>query len=157
MQPGGFFFESLENRHLLSATPVPAAWAGYAANPQHTAISSAPSQNLKKLKWHTQVDLNPQFSGDELLIHYGSPVITAKNTVIVPVKTSASGIAAPTANSFGSNRRITSCPQVSGHPNSAPPSPPPAGSISPAPAAPFTGATAPTPPPEKPDKSPSTA
>ncbi len=91
MQPGGIFFESLENRQLLSATTTQPAWSSYAGNPQHTAISSTASQDLKKLKWHTQVDLDPQYDGDELLIHYGSPVISAKNTVIVPVKTSASG------------------------------------------------------------------
>ena len=62
-----------------------------ARNAQHTAVSSVASQNLDKLKWHTPVDLDPQYDGDELLIHYGSPVITANNTVIVPVKTSASG------------------------------------------------------------------
>jgi hypothetical protein len=37
------------------------------------------------------VDLNPQYSGSELLIHYGSPAITRSNTVIVPVKTGATG------------------------------------------------------------------
>jgi len=68
------------------------AWDGYAGNPQHTALSSVASQPLQSIRWQTPVDLDPQFAdGDELLIHYGSPVITPSNTVIVPVKTGATG------------------------------------------------------------------
>jgi hypothetical protein len=77
--------EALEERNLLSG----AFWAGYAKDAQHTAISSAPSQPLAAIHWQTPVDLQPQYSGGELLIHYGSPVITLANTVIVPVKTGA--------------------------------------------------------------------
>src|SRR5215211_3399650 len=71
---------------LATAAPV---WQGYAGNPQHSAISSVPSQPLHSILWQTPVDLNPQFSGDSLLIHYGSPLVTQANTVIVPVKTGA--------------------------------------------------------------------
>jgi hypothetical protein len=66
-------------------------WDGYAGDAQHTAVSGVASQALDVVHWQTPVDLAPQFSGDELLIHYGSPVITAANTVIVPVKTSSNG------------------------------------------------------------------
>ena len=64
-------------------------WQGYGLNPQHTALSPVASQSLGSILWQTPVDLNPQYNGDDLLIHYGSPLITAANTVIVPVKTGA--------------------------------------------------------------------
>ncbi len=78
--------EPLESRELLTAA---GGWAGYARDPQHTAISSYASQSLSNIAWQTPVDLAPQFSGNDLLIHYGSPLVTPVNTVIVPVKTGA--------------------------------------------------------------------
>jgi hypothetical protein len=66
-------------------------WAGYGRNAQHTALTPGPSQLPLVIRWSTPIDLNPQFSGGELLIHYGSPAITAANTIIVPVKTGATG------------------------------------------------------------------
>ena len=69
-----------------------ADWDGYAGNAQHTGGSSTTlSQPLAGIKWSAPVDLQPQYVGDDLLIHYGSPMITANNTVIVPVKTGATG------------------------------------------------------------------
>lgn len=65
-------------------------WSGYAGDPQHTSTSSVGSQPLQMIHWQTPVDLNPQFSGNDLLIHYGSPLVTQNDTVIVPVKTGAS-------------------------------------------------------------------
>ena len=47
------------------------------------------SQALQAIRWQTPVDLNPQYSGNDLLIHYGSPLMTSANTIIVPVKTGA--------------------------------------------------------------------
>ena len=70
------------------ASPI---WAEYAGNAQHTALSGVASQPLGGIRWQTPVDLAPQYSGNDLLIHYGSPLITQANTVIVPVKTGATG------------------------------------------------------------------
>jgi hypothetical protein len=75
----------------LWAQSIRFPWNGYGHDSQHDAIASVTSQPLNRILWQTPVDLNPQYSGSELLIHYGSPSITRSNTVIVPVKTGASG------------------------------------------------------------------
>jgi hypothetical protein len=64
-------------------------WQGFARDPQHSALSTVASQTMGSILWQTPVDLDPQYSGGELLIHYGSPLVTAANTVLVPVKTGA--------------------------------------------------------------------
>jgi len=76
-------------------TPSPAgdpAWAFYGGNAQHTAQSGVATQPLQRVRWSLPVDRQPPYrSGGFLLIHYGTPVISAANTVMVPVKTSSSG------------------------------------------------------------------
>jgi len=67
-------------------------WAGYAGNAQHQAQSAIASQPLQRVLWTTPVDLVPPYRASGfLLIHYGSPAISAANTVLVPVKTTATG------------------------------------------------------------------
>jgi hypothetical protein len=76
----------------VAARPTAAqAWPGFARDAQHTALGVGPSQLPEKIRWSTPVDQSPQYSGSDLLIHYGSPLITRVNTVIVPVKTGATG------------------------------------------------------------------
>jgi uncharacterized protein (TIGR03437 family) len=65
------------------------AWSGLARDAQHTSLSLIASQPLNRIRWSTPVDLDPQYSQGELLIHYGSPLITPGNTVLIPVKTGA--------------------------------------------------------------------
>jgi hypothetical protein len=72
------------------AAPPP-AWQGDAGNSQHTAAAPASGQALAKIHWRTPVDMDPQQSNGELLIHYAPPMITAANTVLLPVKTTATG------------------------------------------------------------------
>jgi hypothetical protein len=64
-------------------------WSGYGHDPQHTAISPVSSKPFGQILWQTPVDLNPQYSGNDLYIHYASPLVTRANTIIVPVKTGA--------------------------------------------------------------------
>jgi hypothetical protein len=68
------------------------AWFGYGRDAQHTAVSAIASQDLTRIAWTTAVDLAPQYTqSGALLTHYGSPVVTTRNTVVIPVKTTANG------------------------------------------------------------------
>ena len=69
------------------------AWPTFGGDAQHAALATVAAQPLGRILWQTPVDTAPQYGGggSYLLTHYGSPVITAKNTVLVPVKTTASG------------------------------------------------------------------
>src|ERR1700733_338299 len=71
----------------LNATAQTGAWLTTSHDEQHSALSTVQSQALDTIHWHVPVDLNPPQG--EILIHYGSPLVTAANTVIVPVKTAS--------------------------------------------------------------------
>jgi hypothetical protein len=59
-------------------------WASHSHDAQHTGVSSVASQPFGTIHWQVPVDLAPPTG--EIFIHYGSPLVTAANTVIVPVK-----------------------------------------------------------------------
>ena len=79
-------------------TPVPAppppippvtgpAWRGFGGDAQHRAQSAIATQDLTRIVWRTPVDTAPPYNaGGALLAHYGSPLCTTKNTVLVPVR-----------------------------------------------------------------------
>ncbi|HEV7578063.1 MAG TPA: hypothetical protein VGO85_18690 [Caldimonas sp.] len=68
------------------------AWPGFARDAQHTALGAIATQDLNRVSWSTPLDLAPPYRADgTLLVHYGSPVVTSHNTVVVPVKTGAAG------------------------------------------------------------------
>jgi hypothetical protein len=89
-------FRSLFLAALLSqwlpAQALSVPWRGYGHDPQHSGLSSFAAQALNRVKWSTPVDLVLEGSSGELLIHYGSPLVTAANTVIVPVRTNSSDV-----------------------------------------------------------------
>src|SRR5580692_4425369 len=70
---------------LTTRSSAQGAWLTHSHDEQHTALSTVQSQPLDAIHWHVPVDLHPPQG--EIFIHYGSPLITAANTVIVPVKT----------------------------------------------------------------------
>lgn len=81
---------------LQIATPAPAvagpAWRGFGSDARHSGVAAVASHDLNRIAWQVQVDLAPQYrASGALLTHYGSPVVTSHNTVIVPVKTGAAG------------------------------------------------------------------
>jgi hypothetical protein len=73
---------------LLGATRAMAqGWSGYGGDPEHSAVAAVAAQVPQVVRWSTPVDLQPQYNDGELLIHYGTPLITRLNTVLVTVKT----------------------------------------------------------------------
>jgi hypothetical protein len=70
---------------LVANAGAQTGWLTHAHDDHHTGLSHVQSQPLEAIHWSTPVDLHPPEG--EILIHYGSPLITAANTVIVPVKT----------------------------------------------------------------------
>jgi hypothetical protein len=69
----------------LNAAAQTGAWLMPSHDEQHSALSTVQSQALETIHWHVPVDLSPPHG--EIFIHYGSPLVTAANTVILPVKT----------------------------------------------------------------------
>ena len=84
------------------------AWWSFARDPQHSGVGAIATQDLNRIVWHKFIDLVPPYVGDNLFIHYGSPVITDQNTVVLPVRTSASGSFAIEARSGGNGALIWS-------------------------------------------------
>ena len=76
------YSESAGNLPAQASASVPT----FAGNAQHTANFQPAAQPLNRIQWFTTNDLNP---GD--FAHYGSPLVTAGNTVVVPVKTTTDG------------------------------------------------------------------
>ncbi len=74
-----------------STSPPPSTveWAGFAGNAQHTAMAGKRPQPFRRIRWRAKVDLAPVLTHGTLFIHYGSPMITAANTVLVPTRVSA--------------------------------------------------------------------
>ena len=72
---------------VCGAQSVGFPWSGHGHDPQHSGISQTAAQPLQRVRWSMPVDLQPQYTGTILYIHYGSPVITRLNTLVMPVKT----------------------------------------------------------------------
>jgi len=95
-QRGLFLAGALCGLLFITSANVQAQAPTFAGNAQHTSVYPAPAQDLNGIKWSTTIDFNPT-----TIAHYGAPVITASNTVLVPVKTSNDGFRVDAFN--GSN------------------------------------------------------
>ena len=59
----------------------------FAGNAQHTANYQPAARDLNRILWSTSIDLN----NTGTYAHYGAPLISVSNTVVVPVKTAGNG------------------------------------------------------------------
>jgi hypothetical protein len=73
----------------LHAQSIATPWTGHGHDAQHSALSPFAANAMGSVHWQTQVDLMPHLQGYELLTHYGTPIITRQNTVLISVKTGA--------------------------------------------------------------------
>lgn len=66
----------------LAALTPSIGWPTHAGDAQHSARFLAGVQHLDAIKWSVPVDINPRYSGNDLLSHYGSPIVSAGNVLI---------------------------------------------------------------------------
>jgi hypothetical protein len=59
----------------------------FGGNAQNTANYSPTAQDLNAIHWSTSIDLN----NTGAFAHYGAPLLTPANTIMVPVKTATNG------------------------------------------------------------------
>lgn len=64
----------------------PEGWLGQCGDAQHTALSYVATNAMEKVQWSTPIDLTPRYQGNSLLTHYGSPIMSSRHTLILPVK-----------------------------------------------------------------------
>ena len=62
----------------VAAAQVPT----FAGNAQHTSNYTAPAQDINAIRWSVSIDENLTTA----FVHYGSPLVTASNTVITGIK-----------------------------------------------------------------------
>jgi hypothetical protein len=92
----------LASAYSLAAQVAATSWSGYAHDSQHSGVSADASQSLNHIHWCTPVDTVLEDTAGPLYIHYGTPVVTAANTVLVPQRTSSNNTYRINAFSGGS-------------------------------------------------------
>ena len=61
-------------------------WTGHGGNFSHTGISTVASRRLDSIAWQIPIDLQPRYSSNDLLTHYGEVCITNLTVAITSVK-----------------------------------------------------------------------
>src|SRR5262245_51510166 len=69
--------------------------SNFGRTPRHTAVARVSSQNLRQVHWSAAVDTLPLAEGEELRVHYGTPLATRGGTIVVPIRTWASEVFPP--------------------------------------------------------------
>ena len=75
------------NASARAQTVGPGDVSTFAGNAQHTSIYEPAAVDVSVIRWSMSIDLNQSFRN----AHYGAPVVTASNVILVPVKTATDG------------------------------------------------------------------
>jgi hypothetical protein len=70
-----------------AGVPQAADVSTFAGNAQHTSVYLPAAAELNAIRWSTAIDLRQTFG----TTHYGAPIVSAGNTIFVPVKTATDG------------------------------------------------------------------
>jgi hypothetical protein len=71
----------------MAAQPAVGEVTTFGGNAQHTSIYEPAAADLNAIRWSTSIDFNQSFRN----AHYGAPIVTASNVILVPVKTATDG------------------------------------------------------------------
>ena len=89
------FLKSLAAIALPVLAVAQPQWSQYGGNAQHTGIAPGPIQRMNHILWQVPIDTNPPYSGTDLLIHYGSPLVSRGGAVLATVRIEGAQNSAP--------------------------------------------------------------
>jgi hypothetical protein len=75
-------------------------WGQYGRNAQHTAQVTTGVQAMNHVLWSKAIDLFPPYSGGDLFLHYGCPLVANGGTLVMTVRSGVGNTWSPAVNTY---------------------------------------------------------